>query len=79
VERQILATLAGPYSQRHVAPRSHWRARNHVGVASDLDLTLSRPSFSSGTARVRSQIDTGPTWRRSPRPWSMPIGGRSKV
>lgn len=37
IERQILDTLAGPYSQRRFAPRSHWRRRSHAGFASGYD------------------------------------------
>jgi hypothetical protein len=37
-ERQILSNLAGPYSQRRFAPRSHWRSRSHAGFASGYDL-----------------------------------------
>ena len=37
IERQILSTLAGPYSQRRFAPRSHWRSRSHAGFASGYD------------------------------------------
>jgi hypothetical protein len=36
-ERQILSTLAGPYSQRRFAPRSLWRSRSHAGFASGYD------------------------------------------
>ena len=37
IERQILTTLAGPYSQRRFAPRSHWRSRSRTGFSSGYD------------------------------------------
>jgi hypothetical protein len=36
-ERAILSLLAGPYAQRHHAPRSQWRNRNHTGHKSGCD------------------------------------------
>jgi hypothetical protein len=36
-ERAILVNLAGPYAQKHYAPRSRWRSRSHTGFNSGYD------------------------------------------